>query len=103
VDSDDAMLDIEVGDFVVLRLHPESSRDSVHYIGKVVRNEDGSYEIQCMRRHSATIITQFVFPKEDDTFMYDANEVMKRLSFPKIVRMVHHFLEEEICTVPNLR
>ena len=89
--------DIELNDFVVVRLTPVScNKENIFYLGTVVETIENGYLIKCMRRLSKASFTQFIFPYVDDISMYMADEVFQRLSLPKVVRGVHNFLEDEL-------
>jgi hypothetical protein len=91
-----------IDDFVVVQL--QCRKNPAYYVGKIIcwKQEDGCWEIECMRRHR-TSTNAFLFPNIPDVALYSMKDVLVRLSPPKVVRSVHHFLEDEMaCFVKHI-
>jgi hypothetical protein len=89
--------DVEVNDFVLLKMIAQTRKVEVtyYYVGRVLSRTASEVTIQCMRRHNLSL-NQFTYPSEDDINVYSGQDLVKRLSLPKIVRGVHHFPCDEL-------
>jgi hypothetical protein len=87
---------VAVGDFVVVVYHPVGKRKSqVYYVGSVIESalNGNGWKINLMRRHR-TATNSFVFPPHDDVNEYLWSDVIRIMSKPKIVRLVHFFQDD---------
>jgi hypothetical protein len=88
------------GDFVVIKLG--CGNRVAHYIGTILQQVDDGWQIQSMRRMSTTL-SRFAFPLVEDVAVYPDKDIVTLLKSPKLVRSIHHFDENELCSFPNLR